>query len=359
MKILYWNYCGCESPATIRELRKLLTVKNLVIFLNETKLRANEFECIRVRCKMDDYFVVDLDSRKGGHYGGIGPRVGMDNFRKLALVDVKPDKGWFTWMNNGEGNIETCSDHDAALLDTLGRKPREDIRDPRLSFRFEACWAKENEAKDMIKRVWDQCDRDVIDKLMDGSMLESNIERFRASWVAFGCLYEEEWYWAQRGILQVAWDYFYSLFKIEACGNLERALVLIPNCITSNMNGALDSCVFDMELIEAFNQMDPHKLSGIDGLSSLFYKENCGVVGKDVLQLCYEAEVEALREGIIWAHMNVTRAFFKIDCIEWVSHSLNRVTENLCKLAVNNHCTFPFNMKYLSDIHGLVLADAC
>lgn len=72
MKILYWNYCGCESPATIRELRKLLTVKNLVIFLNETKLRANEFECIRVRCKMDDYFVVDLDSRKGGHYGGIG-----------------------------------------------------------------------------------------------------------------------------------------------------------------------------------------------------------------------------------------------------------------------------------------------
>lgn len=86
----------------------------------------------------------------------------------------------------------------------------------------------------------------------------------------------------------MAWDYFYSLFKIEACGNLERALVLIPNCITSNMNGALDSCVFDMELIEAFNQMDPHKLSGIDGLSSLFYKENCGVVGKDVLQLCYE-----------------------------------------------------------------------
>lgn len=48
-----------------------------------------------------------------------------------------------------------CSDHNAILLDTLDRKPREDMRDPRLSFQFEACWAKENEAKDMIKRVWD------------------------------------------------------------------------------------------------------------------------------------------------------------------------------------------------------------
>lgn len=51
----------------------------------------------------------------------------------------------------------------------------------------------------------------------------------------------------------MAWEYFYSLFKTEACGNLERALVLIPNCITSDMNGALDSCVSDNELIEAVN----------------------------------------------------------------------------------------------------------
>ncbi|KAB2084955.1 hypothetical protein ES319_A05G369500v1 [Gossypium barbadense] len=113
----------------------------------------------------------------------------MDDFQmvmdELALVDVKPDKGWFTWTNNHEGNSEvrecldrflvlaswsgcvlflpssvlrrTCSDHDAILLDTLGRKSREDIRDSRLSFQFEACWANRNEAKDMIKRVWDQC----------------------------------------------------------------------------------------------------------------------------------------------------------------------------------------------------------
>ncbi|PPR89919.1 hypothetical protein GOBAR_AA30768 [Gossypium barbadense] len=52
-------------------------------------------------------------------------KVAMDNIRiimdDLALVDVKPDKGW---------------------------KLREEKMDPRLSFGFEACWAKGKEAKD-------------------------------------------------------------------------------------------------------------------------------------------------------------------------------------------------------------------
>ncbi|MBA0778237.1 hypothetical protein Gotri_006128, partial [Gossypium trilobum] len=96
----------------------------------------------------------------------------MDNFwiimDDLAFVDVKPDKGWFTWMNNREGNRElrdhlgrflvlafwlgcvpffsssvlrqTCSNYDAVLLDTLGRKLREEMRDPRLSFGLRQGW---------------------------------------------------------------------------------------------------------------------------------------------------------------------------------------------------------------------------
>ncbi|PPD76368.1 hypothetical protein GOBAR_DD26706 [Gossypium barbadense] len=94
------------------------------------------------------------------------PTVPMDNFRKimddLTLVDVKPDKRWFTWSNNCKRNrvvkerlnrflvsaswlgrvsflstqvlCQTSSDRDAILLDTLGRKPRDDMKDPRLSF---------------------------------------------------------------------------------------------------------------------------------------------------------------------------------------------------------------------------------
>ncbi|MBA0601114.1 hypothetical protein Gorai_004301 [Gossypium raimondii] len=92
------------------------------------------------------------------------------------------------------------------------------------------------------------------------------------------------------------------------------------------------------------------------------------------------AEAEAMREGIILAHNNnITRSFFKTDCaslvnrfkfhreaisifdfhlkeifdlldafidfkIEWVDRSSNRVADCLCKLNVNKHCTFPFNM---------------
>ncbi|MBA0814705.1 hypothetical protein Gohar_020515, partial [Gossypium harknessii] len=106
-------------------------------------------------------------------------------------------------------------------------------------------------------------------------------------------------------------------------------------------------------------------------------------------------EAEALREGIVWArNNNVARAIFETDyavlvnrfkfCIEdiliygfrlknifdlldsssksmveWVACSSNRVVDGLCKLAIDECCTFSFNMEYSSDIHGLVLADAC
>ncbi|MBA0729430.1 hypothetical protein Golax_020452 [Gossypium laxum] len=107
------------------------------------------------------------------------------------------------------------------------------------------------------------------------------------------------------------------------------------------------------------------------------------------------AEAEALRESIMWASNNsVTRAMFEIDCaslvnrfksqweditifgfqlkeifgllesfidvnIEWVAHSSNKVVDSLCKLTIYKRYTFPFNMEYSSDIHWLVLADAC
>lgn len=40
--------------------------------------------------------------------------------------------------------------HDAILLDALGRKPMDSTKDLRLSFQFETCWAKDKEAKDVI-----------------------------------------------------------------------------------------------------------------------------------------------------------------------------------------------------------------
>ncbi|KAA3487409.1 hypothetical protein EPI10_031237 [Gossypium australe] len=71
---------------------------------------------------MNGYFVVDLAGCRGG----------------LALL----------WRDRVLR--QTCLDYDAILLDTLGRKLRDGMKDPMLSFRFEACWAREDEANDLI-----------------------------------------------------------------------------------------------------------------------------------------------------------------------------------------------------------------
>ncbi|MBA0626906.1 hypothetical protein Godav_004486, partial [Gossypium davidsonii] len=236
--ILCWNCCGCKSRTTVCQLRQLLAITDPnIVFLSETKLWANEFEQICVRCKMDGSFVVDQNENKKGlaYYGGIGlkevqgrcrPKVAMNNFRiimdNLALVDVEPDKGWFTWTNNRKGNRElrdrlgrflvfaswigrvpffsssvlrqTCSDHDV-VLDTMGRKLREEMRDPRLSFGIDCIrlhlgkwkfqWFKKGQ--DHMRHLSDR-----IHKHMDGPILEANVERLCASQARLGCFYEEE-----------------------------------------------------------------------------------------------------------------------------------------------------------------------
>lgn len=77
------------------------------------------------------------------------------------MVDIKLDRGWYTWTNNrtsdrlvkeridrffaSKGWLEVSflsnevvqqafSDHDAVPLDILGHKLRGEIKDPRLSF---------------------------------------------------------------------------------------------------------------------------------------------------------------------------------------------------------------------------------
>ncbi|KAK5794373.1 hypothetical protein PVK06_035596 [Gossypium arboreum] len=140
------------------------------------------------------------------------------------------------------------------------------MKNPTLSFQFEACWAKEDEAKDLIKRVWDQCNGDV---LTGSDHIRLHLGKWRNKRNIIEGLHDTEGNWVSntRRVCQVAWDYFHYLFKIEAHRNLERALGLIPNCITSDMNSVLDCSLTDKELVEAFNQMDPCKALGIDGLS--------------------------------------------------------------------------------------------
>ncbi|PPD88753.1 hypothetical protein GOBAR_DD14313 [Gossypium barbadense] len=101
---------------------------------------------------------------------------------ELSMVELKTDNEWFTWVNNNEGTTmvkerldrffistndvnnfpflktkvlrQSSSDHDAIILDTQGRRPRDNLRDPRLCFKYEVCWAKNEEAKKVINEAW-------------------------------------------------------------------------------------------------------------------------------------------------------------------------------------------------------------
>ncbi|PPS09300.1 hypothetical protein GOBAR_AA11348 [Gossypium barbadense] len=121
----------------------------------------------------------------------------MEDFRtivdELAMVDLKTDNGWFTWVNNREGPArvkerldrflisantvnsfpfletrvirQSISDHDAISLDTEGRRPRDGIKDPRLCFKYDVCWARNKEAKTIIKEAWQCGSQDTMEKI--------------------------------------------------------------------------------------------------------------------------------------------------------------------------------------------------
>ncbi|PPS11490.1 hypothetical protein GOBAR_AA09145 [Gossypium barbadense] len=123
------------------------------------------------------------------------------------------------------------SDHDAIILDTIGRKLREKLKDPRLFFKFDACWEKDKVSKEIIKKAW--CMRgsnimenfkmvskklglwqhnryrkmrnniclltEQIDKMINSPYGMSNTDNLKEARFKLGNLYaEEERYWAQR-----------------------------------------------------------------------------------------------------------------------------------------------------------------
>ncbi|MBA0772299.1 hypothetical protein Gotri_007708 [Gossypium trilobum] len=177
-----------------------------------------------------DFNAVIDDTEK--ERGGRKPRVHLEEFRdvleELALVDIKIDRGWFTWVNNQEGgdlvkrrldrfvmsanaisnlplivtNVirQDKSDHDAVMMDTMGRKPREDLKDPRLFFKFDACRAKDRVAKDIIKIAWSRSGINIMENLRGfvGSLIiddpyeMSNADSFKEAPIKLRPLYAEE-----------------------------------------------------------------------------------------------------------------------------------------------------------------------
>ncbi|KAA3482120.1 reverse transcriptase [Gossypium australe] len=157
---------------------------------------------------------------------------------------------------------------------------------------------------------------------MDGPISERSTRLLKLARGKLGHLYEaEEKYWAQRArtqwlregdrntryfhygawhedkneICTVAWSYFDDLFKSTVEPDEEFDLHFVPKCITDNMNRNLNREVTDAEILAAFNQMDPRKARGIDGLLGM---------GDDVLRLFHETlrgtnDVDRINETLL------------------------------------------------------------
>ncbi|KAA3470678.1 reverse transcriptase [Gossypium australe] len=90
-------------------------------------------------------------------------------------------------------------------------------------------------------------------------------------------------------ICNVAWGYFNEMFKCSIDPSEEFDLHFIPYCITDDIKEKLNREFTDDEILTAFNQMDPRKAPGIDGLPGSFFKYHWQIVGKEVLKFCHEA----------------------------------------------------------------------
>ncbi|KAA3483070.1 reverse transcriptase [Gossypium australe] len=221
-----------------------------------------------------------------------GRRIGqtlMNDFRDvvddLALVDIKPDRGWFTWVNNKEGHSlikekldgfltsvsmvekfpfvafsiirQSQSDYDAILFDLYGRKPKDYPCDNRLRFHYEDCWESEKDVKRIINRGWIQGEgnyenkldniqwclgswqkqnfwrikRDIkwlednINKIIDSTSREDSVRLLREYRSRLNFIYaREQMYWEQRS--RVQWlkqgDRNTKFFHAKATGRLKK-----------------------------------------------------------------------------------------------------------------------------------------
>ncbi|TYJ17202.1 hypothetical protein E1A91_A09G035900v1 [Gossypium mustelinum] len=142
-----------------------------------------------------DFNAILNDSEKEG--GRCKPKILIEDFgnflEELKLTDVKPCNRWFTWTYNREGDRlvkerldrfvvsdatmeklpfltsfiihQSKSDQEAIMMDSEGSRPNNAKAGQRAWFRYDTCWADEQELKDIISGIWLNKDCSMIDKM--------------------------------------------------------------------------------------------------------------------------------------------------------------------------------------------------
>ncbi|TYI76842.1 hypothetical protein E1A91_D06G105000v1, partial [Gossypium mustelinum] len=203
MNVSIQNYSKHHIDSMVRlENNKIIRVTGFYGHANPNRRRSSWDILRRVGESVREEWVIGgdfnailNDAEKEG--GRKGVRAQMNEFKavmdEMALVDIKPDSGWFTWVNNrDEGRLikerldrfltsvavvenfpfiatkvlrQTQSDHDAIILDLWGRKSKTFPKDKRLCFKFDVCSVGNKEAKNVIERGWNSEGTDYGEKM--------------------------------------------------------------------------------------------------------------------------------------------------------------------------------------------------
>ncbi|KAH7842466.1 hypothetical protein Vadar_005620 [Vaccinium darrowii] len=201
---------------------------------------------------------------------------------ECGLTDLGFSGHPFTWRNNrlGEGLIQErldrvlashswCnlynyaavshlntvgSDHLAIKLFLNPNAPK-----PRVPFRFDARWADDEEAHEVIKQAWSTP--------FQGSR-------------------------------------FFSVYKkVQSCRadpliQCHETVEVIPNRVSTAMNNSLTRPVTDMEIHEALMEMGPNKAPGVDGMTALFYQSCWDIATPLLAGLAFAAAAHAAKYSI-------------------------------------------------------------
>ena len=84
-------------------------------------------------------------------------------------------------------------------------------------------------------------------------------------------------------MVEVALDYFHTLFHVRAGDQMEECLNAVHTRVTKDMKVVLSSEFTADEVRVAIFQMGPTKAPGPDGMNALFYQKFWHIVGDDVV----------------------------------------------------------------------------
>ncbi|KAK5770921.1 hypothetical protein PVK06_047081 [Gossypium arboreum] len=135
--------------------------------------------------------------------------------------------------------------------------------------RARANWLKNKDrnTKFFHQMATDRCRRNRVGELLDGesNSYESNAE-----------------------LLELATNYFNSLFLSKGVGDPSSILDWVEPCISQQMNENLEKVFTYEEVCSTLKDMSPLKASEEDGLGAIFYQRFWHIVGRDVADFCIE-----------------------------------------------------------------------